>query len=82
MSLGRPRGPESHEHLWQALRSTDPLAALIEVVKEWKAEACPQDEAERRLSIFLDDVMTNGTTDQDDPVRDVLDFVVGYAAAP
>jgi len=73
---------ESHEALWQALRSTHPVAALTGTVKGWKAAGCTQAEAERRLTTFLEDVMANGGPDEDDPVRDVLDFVVGYCSDP
>ncbi|MEA2695940.1 MAG: hypothetical protein QOI66_211 [Myxococcales bacterium] len=42
---------------------------------------CSKESAERRLTRFLDDVMINGGVDQDDPVRDVLDFVTGYCSS-
>jgi hypothetical protein len=73
---------ESHESLWGALRSADPVASLTRAVKGWKVAGCTQAEAERRLTIFLEEVMANGAPDEDDPVRDVLDFVVGYCSGP
>jgi hypothetical protein len=74
---------ESHEQLWEAVppvRSADPVTSLTEIVKGWKRAGCSKESAERRLTAFLDDVMINGVVDQDDPVRDVLDFVTGYCS--
>jgi hypothetical protein len=50
----------------------------VSVVKAWKDDGCTKDEARLRLVRFLDDVRAHGDQDQDDPVRDVLDFVVGF----
>lgn len=79
MSSEDPASP-ANELLWSALRSADPVGSLTAVVKAWKAAGCTQAEAERRLTGFLEDVRANGQPDEDDPVMDVLDFVVGHCS--
>jgi hypothetical protein len=80
MSSEGSASPPANLPLWSALRSADPVASLVAVVKAWKAAGCAQAEAERRLTAFLEDVRTNGESGEDDPVMDVLDFVVGYCS--
>jgi len=70
----------SNDALWSALGSPEPVAALIELVKEWKVAGAAKAEVEHRLTEFLHEVMATGAPDQDDPVRDVLDYVVGYCS--
>jgi hypothetical protein len=53
---------------------------LISIVEMWKEDGCNQAEAESRLTTFLHEVMAKGTLDEEDPVRDVLDFVVGFCS--
>ena len=72
--------PANHDALWNALRSPEPVAALIELVKEWKVAGAAKAEVEHRLTKFLDEVMATGAHGQDDPVRDVLDLVVGFCS--
>ena len=69
---------ESSDELWIALKSAEPARSLIAVVENWKGNGCTKDAAERRLSAFLDEVLAHGEPDEDDPVRDVLDVVVGW----
>jgi hypothetical protein len=66
--------------LWSALRSDEPIPGLIGVVEVWKSTGCTQSEAESRLTSFLHEVMAKGAVDEDDPVRDVLDLVVGFCS--
>jgi hypothetical protein len=54
---------------------------LMRVVAAWKAAGCTQPEAELRLMAFLDEVLVLGRADEDDPVRDVLDFVTGFCSS-
>jgi len=68
------------ERLWTALNSDDAVAGLAEIVRAWKADGCTKAEAENRLSSLLAEVGVNGTSAQDDAVRDVLDLVVGYCS--
>jgi hypothetical protein len=70
----------SEDRLWKALRSTSPFASLAEIVKEWKAQGCTQKDAESRLTAFVDEVRAKGLQDQEDPVLDVLDVVVGWCS--
>ena len=63
------------------MRSADPVTSLTEIVRGWKRAGCSKESAEDRLTRFLDEMMINGSVDQDDPVRDVLDFVTRYCSS-
>lgn len=75
-------GPPSRDDqlLWSALRSAAPVEALKGVVLSWKAQGVLAAEAEHRLTAFLHRVLREGQPDEDDPVRDVLDFVTGFCS--
>lgn len=64
------------EDLWRALRSPDPVAELTALAVAWRDAGVPRDEAERRLTAFRAAVVAAG--DEDDPVLDTLDLVVGW----
>jgi hypothetical protein len=65
--------------LQKALRAAEPVEALCELVLEWKRAGVTQAEATERLQCFLHEVQSDPLLD-DDPIRDVLDFVVGYCS--
>ena len=71
----------NEDQLWRALRSTAPVASLIEIVNAWKSSGCTKNDAESRLTAFVGVVRARGTPDQEDPVLDVLDAVVGWCVA-
>jgi len=80
MASTEPLRDPDHDRLWIALRSAVPLEALVQLVKEWKAAGASAAEAERRLTDFMAEVRRDGNPDEDDPVLETLDFVVGYCA--
>jgi hypothetical protein len=63
--------------LWRALRSADPVGQLTALATAWRDAGVPQDEAERRLTAFRAAVVAAG--EDEDPVLDVLDLVVGWS---
>jgi hypothetical protein len=78
LSIGPAVAPAgSDDDLWAALRANGPVEALTTVVLAWKVRGVTAAEAEQRLTAFLHVVMNVGVLDEDDPVRDVLDFVTG-----
>jgi hypothetical protein len=66
--------------MWLALRSNEAISALVALVLSWKSKGCDQAEAERRLTQFLSEVRAADPPIQEDPVLDVLDFVVGWCS--
>lgn len=71
---------KTRDELWHALRSGDATASLLVVVRAWKYSGCDLAEAERRSMTLLEEVAKGGTGQQDDAVRDALDFVVGFCS--
>ena len=70
----------SDSTLWAAFRSPSPVDALRELVLQWKSAGVTQAAAEARLSDFLAVVSEDPLLD-DDPIRDVFDFVVGFCSS-
>ena len=66
------------EPIWEALRSEDSVPKLLSVVLGWKDDGCTREEAERRLASVLAEVATRGTEEEDESLREVLDFVTGF----
>jgi hypothetical protein len=68
------------EQIWKALRSEDAVPKLVSVVHGWKNDGCTRAEAEERLAAVLAEVANSGTEEEDESLREVLDFVTGYCS--
>jgi hypothetical protein len=62
----------------QAMQTTNPNAALVQVVLGLKAAGKSQTEVYRLFEQFLRDVAATETETQKDVIRDVMDRIVGW----
>jgi hypothetical protein len=70
----------SKVQLMQALQTTNPNAALVQVVLDLKAAGKSQAEVYRLFEQFLRDVAVTETETQENVIHDVMDRIVGWCS--
>ena len=63
-----------------ALRMPDPLTALSQVARNMKDAGTSQPEMYAIFNELLQAMQIDGTEQQDDAIRDVMDFIIGWCS--
>lgn len=66
--------------LTAAVKSNEPVAALAQIAREMKAAGKSQREVYDIFVELLELVQIDGVEQEDNAVRDVLDFIVGWCS--
>jgi len=71
---------ELFNKLKKAVESINPVDQLILIVKDLKKKGYNREQVTDIYQNFLSYIMDNGTEEQDDAVRDTLDYIVGWCS--
>ena len=74
--------PNLKKKLLQALKSEEPVDNLINLIKSLKTKCWSQQHVYDLFEELLEYTIDNGTGEQADAIREVLDYIAGWCNSP